>query len=39
MNPDSLALAKDRLRIPELWRLLGLPGEPAKSCRSPSSVR
>lgn len=35
MNPDTLALAKDRLRIPELWRQLGLPGEPAKSCRSP----
>lgn len=35
MNPDALALAKDHLRIPELWRLLGLPGEPAKSSRSP----
>jgi hypothetical protein len=35
MNPDALALAKARLRIPELWRLLNLPGEAAKSCRSP----
>ncbi len=35
MNPDALTLAKDRLRIPELWRLLNLPGEAAKSCRSP----
>jgi hypothetical protein len=35
MNTNALALAKDRLRIPELWRLLGLPGEPAKSCRVP----
>lgn len=35
MNPDTLQLAKDRLRIPELWRLLGLDGEPAKSCRVP----
>ncbi len=35
MNSDSLADAKQRLRIPELWRLLGLSGEPAKSCRVP----
>jgi antitoxin (DNA-binding transcriptional repressor) of toxin-antitoxin stability system len=35
MNSDALALAKERLRIPELWRLLNLPGEAAKSCRSP----
>lgn len=36
MNPDDLlAQAKARLRIPELWRLLNLPGSPAKSCRSP----
>lgn len=35
MHADTLALAKERLRIPELWRLLGLPGEAAKSCRSP----
>jgi hypothetical protein len=27
--------AKDRLRIPELWRLLGLEGEPSKLCPSP----
>lgn len=32
---DALSRAKDRLRIPELWRMLSLPGEPAKSCRSP----
>jgi hypothetical protein len=30
-----LADAKDRLRIPELWRMLNLEGEPAKSCRCP----
>ncbi|MSU62121.1 MAG: hypothetical protein EXS31_06955, partial [Pedosphaera sp.] len=35
MNSDALALAKDRLRIPELWKLLGLPGEPGKSCHVP----
>lgn len=35
MNPDTLALAKERLRTPELWQLLNLPGEAAKSCRSP----
>src|SRR5262249_24307165 len=28
-------LAKERLRIPDLWRLLGLPGEPKACCRSP----
>lgn len=27
--------AKDRLRIPELWRRFGLPGKPAKICSSP----
>ncbi len=32
---DSLDAAKQRLRIPELWRMLGLPGEAAKTCRSP----
>jgi len=32
---DSLAEAKRRLPIPELWRRLGLPGVPAHSCRSP----
>ena len=35
MNRDSLADAKQRLRIPDLWRRLNLPGEAAKSCRSP----
>jgi hypothetical protein len=34
-NDSPLARAKDRLRIPELWQRLGLPGEAAKSCRSP----
>lgn len=32
---DTLAEAKRRLPIPELWRRLGLPGTPAKSCRCP----
>ena len=27
--------AKERLTIPELWRLLNLPGNPGRSCRSP----
>jgi len=27
--------AKDRLRIPKLWKRLGLLGEPASSCKSP----
>lgn len=35
MNSDVLHGAKARLRIPELWRLLCLPGEPGKSCRCP----
>lgn len=26
---------KSRVTIPEAWRLLGLPGEPRRSCRSP----
>lgn len=34
-STDALAEAKQRLRIPELWRLLGVPGSPAKSCRVP----
>lgn len=36
MIPRSeLDAAKDRLRLPELWRILNLPGEPGKSCRVP----
>jgi DNA primase len=35
MNRDSLADAKRRLRVPELWVLLNLPGAPGKSCRCP----
>jgi len=35
MNNNDLADAKQRLRIPELWRLLNLPGQPGKSCRAP----
>ncbi len=27
--------AKERLTIPALWRMLGLPGQPRRSCRSP----
>jgi hypothetical protein len=29
MNRSELDTAKERLRIPELWRILNLPGEPA----------
>lgn len=32
---SPLARAKERLRIPELWHRLGLPGEPGTSCKSP----
>ncbi len=35
MTIDHLPLAKQRLRIPELWTLLHLPGTPAKSCHVP----
>jgi hypothetical protein len=35
MSRDDLDKAKQRLRIPELWQLLNLPGTPAKSCRCP----
>ena len=31
----DLSEAKDRLRIPEVWRRLALPGEPKLSCRCP----
>lgn len=30
-----LARAKDRIRIPEAWERLGLPGKPGKACKSP----
>jgi hypothetical protein len=35
MHNLSLAEAKNRLRIPELWRLCGLPGEPRKMAICP----
>jgi hypothetical protein len=31
----AIDAAKQRLRIPDLWRLLHLPGQPRASCRSP----
>ena len=31
----SLELALEQFRLPELWRRLGLAGEPTRSCRSP----
>ena len=31
----EIQAAKERLKIPELWHLLGLPGQPARSCKSP----
>ena len=35
MHRITIADAKARLRIPDLWRLCGLPGVPRKSCRCP----
>jgi hypothetical protein len=32
---ESLRECKRRLPLPELWRRLGLPGEPKRSCQSP----
>ena len=32
---SGLADAKTQLRIPDVWRLCALPGEPRKSCRCP----
>jgi hypothetical protein len=32
---SEIEAAKERLRIPELWRILRLEGEPGKICRSP----
>jgi len=31
----DLETLKERVRIPEVWQRLGLPGTPGKSCRSP----
>ena len=33
--PSPLEIAKERLRIPELWELRGWPGKPGTSCRFP----
>jgi hypothetical protein len=35
MYRSELDAAKERLRIPELWHLLGCPGEPGRSCQAP----
>ena len=35
MKRHNLDEAKQRVRIPELWAQLGLPGTPGKSCRCP----
>ncbi|MEM9160263.1 MAG: CHC2 zinc finger domain-containing protein [Verrucomicrobiota bacterium] len=35
MKGLSIDEAKERLRIPKLWKLLGLPGQPRESCHSP----
>jgi hypothetical protein len=32
---SELDAAKERLRIPELWHLLGCPGEPGRNCQAP----
>lgn len=32
---SPLEIAKERLTIPALWTMLGLPGRPTRSCRSP----
>ena len=34
-SESPLQAATERLTIPELWRLLNLPGNPGRSCRSP----
>jgi CHC2-type zinc finger protein len=31
----TLAEAKERVKIPQLWHLFGFPGEPKKQCRCP----
>jgi hypothetical protein len=35
MSRAKIDHAKDRLRIPELWRILKLQGDPARICHSP----
>ena len=35
-KPSPLDAAKQRLTIPEVWQLKGLPGKPGKSCKNPS---
>jgi CHC2 zinc finger len=35
MNLGEIESAKERLRIPEIWRLLQCPGEPGTSCQAP----
>jgi hypothetical protein len=32
---SPLQAAKERLRVPELWAMLSLPGKPGRACRSP----
>ena len=38
MDRETMARAKAALPMPELWRKLGWPGEPGKSCRAPWEV-
>ena len=33
--PDVFAEAKARYRVPDMWQMLGLPGEPRRQCKSP----
>jgi hypothetical protein len=35
LRPPSIEEIKSRVDIPAVWRELGMPGEPGKSCRSP----
>ncbi len=35
LDRDTIDAAKEKLRIPSLWRMLGLPGEPRPSGKSP----
>lgn len=35
IDPATIQAAKERLPIPTLWTLLGLPGQPKRKCRSP----
>jgi hypothetical protein len=35
LRPPSIEEIKARIGIPDVWRDLGLPGEPGRSCRSP----